>query len=124
MDVEDVRMEGSKSEESFETLPETYPGGMSAAEIISDLRHSLNPDKFNIRGSELQQLLVSYAEQHIEPAGWQALFRRDPKIPSTLSMSNNLSSPAVVEVYSLIQCLVYLRYLSLCFSFIDCKCGL
>ena len=94
MEAEDVRMESGKT---VDTLPETYPGGMCASEIISDLKQSFNPDKFSFKGSELTQLLVSFAEQHVEPAGWQALYRKDFKSPAT-ALTSKIASPAVVEV--------------------------
>lgn len=93
--MDEVKMEDGKLAE-IDTLPETYPGGMNSADIISDLKHSFNPEKFNIRGSELQQMLIFYAEQYVEPGGWQAVWRRDPKTPEP--SKTDLSGPAFVEV--------------------------
>ena len=50
----------------LETLAGNYPGRMSASAIVKDIRDSLNPDDYCIKGSELNQALVNYAEQHIE----------------------------------------------------------
>ena len=58
-------MEGIKSLQ-IETLLENYPGRMNFSEIIQDLKQSLNPDNFCIKGSEIHQALVYYAQQHIE----------------------------------------------------------
>lgn len=78
------------------TLPETFPGRMSASEIAQDLKNCLNPEKELIKGSELQQVIVYYAEQTVEPVGWQALWMSDSKTSSSLKM--RLRSPVMVEV--------------------------
>jgi hypothetical protein len=79
-----------------ETMPETYPGRKSATEIVEDVRKSLNPDNLPVRGCDLLQLLIGYAEQAIEPVGWQAVWRCDSK--TNLELKNTLNSPALVEV--------------------------
>lgn len=58
-------MEGIKSLQ-IETLTENYPGRMNASDIVQDIKQSLNPDNFCIKGSELHQTLVCYAEENIE----------------------------------------------------------
>ena len=58
-------MEGIKSLQ-IETLAENYPGRMNASEIVQDFKQSLNPDNFCIKGCELHQTLVCYAEENIE----------------------------------------------------------
>lgn len=87
-----------------ETLPESYPGGMGALEIISDLKECLNPEKFSICGSELQQLLVYYTEQFVEPGGWQALWRKEGKKSTEEFKTGHLTSPALVEVKNVVKC--------------------
>lgn len=82
-----------------ETLPETFPNRMNAAEIVQDLRNTLNPDNFCVRGSELMQILVGYAELAVEPVGWQALWRVDSKTKPELR--DKLHSPTLVEVFRL-----------------------
>lgn len=79
-----------------ETLPETFPNRMSAADIVEDLRKTLNPGNFSVKGSELMQMLVGYAELAVEPAGWQALWRPDSRTKPNLK--NRLHSMTIVEV--------------------------
>lgn len=86
--IDDLRLE--------ETMAETYPGRHSAMEIIEDLRHTLNPDDILVNGSELPQLWIGYAEQSIEPAGWQALWRSDRN--TSTQLKEKLLSPSLVEV--------------------------
>ena len=80
----------------FETLPDTYSCRMSASEIVEDLTKCFNPEKEIVKGQELQQIIVFYAEQTIEPVGWQALWIADSKTNSTLK--ERLTSPTLVEV--------------------------
>lgn len=88
-------MELSKSPQ-FEVLTENFPGRLSAKEIIEDLRVSLNPEKYSISGSELHKACVYFAEQTVEPAGWQALWYLDSRTHP--SFKGELHSPALVEV--------------------------
>ena len=83
---------------SEETLAETYPGPVTAEELVDDLSQSFNPDGLVIKGHELPQILICYAEQTIEPVGWQAIWRCGARTLARLS--NSLSSPALVEVMS------------------------
>ena len=83
---------------NMETLSETFPGRMSAAEIIHDFKKYFNPENEIVKGSELQQIVVFYAEQTIEPAGWQALWVPDSKTSPPLKA--RLKSPQIVEVSS------------------------
>ena len=80
----------------LETLSEDYPGRLSAQEIIEDLSNRLNPEKYSISGSELHQVCVYFAEQHVEPVGWQALWRCDSRTEP--SIKEKLKSPTLVEV--------------------------
>ena len=116
-------MEGIKSLQ-IETLAENYPGRMNASELVQDIKQSLNPDNFCIKGSELHQTLVCYAEENIEvlfdilnmlelnscllkmflkcvvvsqkPVGWQAVWRCTSKTNPALKAK--LNSPSLVEV--------------------------
>ncbi|EFX85735.1 hypothetical protein DAPPUDRAFT_313486 [Daphnia pulex] len=80
----------------LETLPDTYSCRMSVSEIVEDLKKCLNPENEFIKGQELQQIIVFYAEQTVEPVGWQALWIADSKTSSTLK--ERLKSPALIEV--------------------------
>ena len=81
---------------NIETLCENFPGRMNAKEIIHDLKKCFNPENEIVKGPELQQILVFYAEQTIEPAGWQALWVPDSKTSPLLKA--RLKSPKIVEV--------------------------
>jgi hypothetical protein len=85
----------------LETLPDTYSCRMSASEIVEDLKKCFNPDKEIVKGQELQQIIVFYAEQTVEPVGWQALWVADSKTSSTLK--ERLRSPVLVEVCFVIE---------------------
>ena len=80
----------------LETLTEDYPGRLSAPEIIEDLSVSLNPERYSVSGSELHKVCVYFAEQAVEPVGWQALWRCDSK--TRPSLNRKLNSPSLVEV--------------------------
>ena len=80
----------------LETLPETFPARLSPSEIINELKKYLNPENEVVHGPELQQVIVYYAEQTIEPIGWQALWIYDSKSKSSLKPT--LTSPSLVEV--------------------------
>ncbi|XP_057378525.1 protein nessun dorma-like [Daphnia carinata] len=80
----------------LETLPDTYSCRMSAAEIVEDLKRCFNPENDFIKGQELQQIIVYYAEQAVEPVGWQALWMSDSKTSSSLKAK--FKSPMLVEV--------------------------
>lgn len=80
----------------LETLPDTYSCRMSAAEIVEDLKRCFNPENEFVKGQELQQIIVYYAEQTVEPVGWQALWMSDSKTSSTLKAK--FKSPMLVEV--------------------------
>lgn len=97
------------NELKVETLPETYPGRVSAEAIVEDIRQSLNPENIPITGCELHHLWIGYAEHTVEPVGWQALWRATSKTNHVLE--EKLCSPALVEAWdtfcSLIDCLAY-----------------
>jgi len=80
----------------LETLNEDYPGHLTALEIIEDLSQSLNPENFSVSGSELLKACVYFAEQTVEPVGWQALVRYDSN--AFPSLKEKLNSPTLVEV--------------------------
>ena len=86
--------------EKVETLAETFPGRMNLTEIIRDFKKCLNPENEFVKGPELQQIIVYYAEQTIEPAGWQALWICDANTNSSLKA--RLKSPQIVEVSPMI----------------------
>lgn len=80
----------------LETMPETFPGRMNSSEILNDLKKCLNPECEVIHGSELQQILIYYAEQTIEPVGWQALWMSDSKTSASLKL--RIPNASLVEV--------------------------
>lgn len=80
----------------LETLSESFPARMSVPEILQDLKKCFNSENEIIQGSELQQVIIFYAEQTIEPIGWQAVWICDSKTNPSLKL--RLNSPSLVEV--------------------------
>ncbi|XP_059352802.1 uncharacterized protein LOC132088278 [Daphnia carinata] len=69
---------------------------MIAAQIVEDLKRCFDLENDFIKGQELQQIIVYYAEQTLEPVGWKALWMSDSNTSSNLKAK--FVSSILVEV--------------------------